>query len=84
MLTLRLKSGEYVAIGSEIAVQVFRQKGNSFELAVKAPREVPVCRGQLYERKNPRPEGLRACITSRRRKTDWHLGAKAFAVFQRA
>ncbi len=59
MLTLRLKSGEYVAIGSEIAVQVFRHKGNSFELAVKAPREVPVCRGQLYERKNPRPEGLR-------------------------
>ena len=26
----------------------------------------------------------RACITSRRRKTDWHLGAKAFAVYQRA
>ncbi len=46
MLTLRLRSGEYIAIGDQIAVQVFRQNGSNFEVAVKAPREVPVCRGE--------------------------------------
>lgn len=59
MLTLRLKSGEYVAIGDSIAVQVFRGKGNSLEVAVKAPREVPVCRGEVYEQRHSRPQGLR-------------------------
>ena len=59
MLTLRLKSGEYVAIGDTIAVQVFRQKGNCFEVAVKAPREVPICRGEVYEQQNGKPDGLR-------------------------
>ena len=60
MLTLRLRSGEYIAIGDQIAVQVFRQNGSNFEVAVKAPREVPVCRGEVYEQQNQRPEGLRA------------------------
>jgi len=59
MLSLRLKSGEYLTIGDNIAVQVFRQKGDSVEVAVKAPREIPVLRGELLERTNERPEGLR-------------------------
>ena len=58
MLSLQLKSGEYITIGEEIAVQVFEQPGSSFRVAVKAPREIPVLRGEVHERTNLRPEGL--------------------------
>lgn len=59
MLTLRLKSGEYLTIGDDIAIQVFRQAGDSVEVAVKAPREIPVLRGGVLERSGKRPVGLR-------------------------
>lgn len=59
MLLLRLKSGEYISIGQNIAVQIFKQAGDSFQVAVKAPREVPVLRGEVLERNDARPEGLR-------------------------
>ena len=59
MMSLRLKSGEYLTIGDNIIVQVFRQKGNSIEVAVQAPKQVPICRGGLYEQENQRPEGLK-------------------------
>ena len=59
MLSLQLKSGEYLTIGDDIAVQVF-QTGPSFRVAVKAPREVPIVRGEVLERGGEsRPDGLR-------------------------
>lgn len=59
MLTLRLKPGEYLVIGEDIAVQVFEKKRNYLEVAVEAPREVPVLRGEIYEQQNARPSFLR-------------------------
>ena len=59
MLTLRLKPGEYLVIGDDIAVQVFEKKRNYLEVAVEAPREVPVLRGEVYELTNDRPAFLR-------------------------
>lgn len=59
MLTLRLKPGEYLVIGEDIAVQVFEKKRNYLEVAVEAPREVPVLRGEVYEQQNARPSFLR-------------------------
>lgn len=59
MLSLRLKIGEYLMIGDGIAVQVCRQSGDSVELAVRAPREIPVLRGDVYERSKARPAGLK-------------------------
>ena len=59
MLTLRLKPGEYLVIGEDIAVQVFEKKRNYLEVAVEAPREVPVLRGEVYEQQNARPGFLR-------------------------
>lgn len=58
MLSLQLKSGEYLTIGEDIAVQIF-QAGSSFRVAVKAPREVPIVRGEVLERQGEdRPDGL--------------------------
>ena len=59
MLSLQLKSGEYLTIGEDIAVQIF-QTGSSFRVAVKAPREIPIVRGEVLERQGEdRPGGLR-------------------------
>ena len=57
MLSLQMKSGEYLTIGEDIAVQVF-QSGSSFRVSVKAPREIPILRGEVLERTENRPEGL--------------------------
>ena len=59
MLSLQLKSGEYLTIGEDIAVQIF-QTGSSFRVAVKAPREIPIVRGEVLERQGedrPLPAG---------------------------
>jgi len=58
MLSLQLKSGEYLTIGSDIAVQIFEQSGSSFRVSVQAPREIPILRGEVLERTEKRPDGL--------------------------
>ena len=50
MLSLQLKSGDYFTIGEDIAVQVFQQHGSTFQVKVKAPREIPIARGEVLER----------------------------------
>ena len=62
MLSLQLKSGDYFTIGEDIAVQVFQQHGSTFQVKVKAPREIPIARGEVLER----PEGLRDRRTQQR------------------
>ncbi len=81
MLSLRLKSGEYLTIGEEIAVQIFRQTGDSFEVAVKAPREIPVLRGEVFERNSQRPEGLRD--SRKRSPSQLQSSAKRLTVLAR-
>ena len=57
MLSLQLKSGEYLTIGDDIVVQVFEQ-GGTIRVAVKAPRELPILRVEVHERDVERPDGL--------------------------
>ncbi len=60
MLFLQLKSGEYLTIGEDIAVQVFRESGNRIRVGVDAPRDFAVLRGEVRERNGEdRPEGLK-------------------------
>ncbi len=59
MLTLRLKPGEYLVIGEDITIQVFEKKRNYLEVAVEAPKDISVLRGEVYEQNNPRPAFLR-------------------------
>ena len=59
MLSLRLKPGEYFTIGKDITVQVFQDRGNSIEVAIDAPRDLPILRGKLCEQTGSRPDGLR-------------------------
>lgn len=59
MLFLQLKEGEYLTIGEEIAIQVFQDTGSKIRVAVSAPREMTVLRGEVREKLGgKRPEGL--------------------------
>lgn len=48
MLSLQLNSGEYLTIGEDIVVQVFG--GTAAKVAVQAPRDVTILRGEVWER----------------------------------
>ncbi len=47
MLVLSRKSGESLRIGTDIELTVVEIRGDSVRLAIKAPREIPVWRGEL-------------------------------------
>ncbi len=49
MLVLSRKAGEQIQIGDEITIEVRRVAGNRVALAVQAPRDVRILRGELAE-----------------------------------
>lgn len=49
MLVLSRKAGEQIHIGDEITIEVRRLAGNRVALAVQAPRDVRILRGELKE-----------------------------------
>ena len=57
MLSLSIKSGEYITIGNDIVVQIFRE-GSGTRVEVKAPRELTILRGEVHERTNDKPDML--------------------------
>lgn len=60
VLSLRLKSGEYLTIGENIILQIFKQPGSAVCVEIQAPREIPILRGEVHERSGERPDGLLA------------------------
>ncbi|MDE7243620.1 MAG: carbon storage regulator [Oscillospiraceae bacterium] len=50
MLFLQLKSGEYLTLGDDIVIQVFKESGERVRLAVKAPKDLTILRGEVLER----------------------------------
>ncbi len=60
MLSLQLRSGDYLTIGDDIVIQIFRESSAQFRVSVQAPREAAILRGQVRERTGAqRPQGLR-------------------------
>ena len=57
MLILSRKVGEAIKIGEQIEVIVTRINGNQVTLGIKAPRDVPVDRQEIAERKLAYPLG---------------------------
>ena len=65
MLSLQLKTGEYLTIGKDVVVQLSDVSSNRCKLMIEAPREVPIVRGELLERTgSERPE----CVKEERRR----------------
>jgi len=52
MLVLGRKPGEYVMIGDNIKVKVIKSENGDLRLAIDAPREVTITRGEVYEEQN--------------------------------
>ncbi len=58
MLSLQLKSGDYVTIGEDIVIQVFTT--STIRMSVQAPKEMTILRGEVWERNGEeRPVCLR-------------------------
>ena len=55
MLKLSLAPGEYLTIGENVVVQVYRAENGRTYLAIDAPREVPIVRGAVREREGAQP-----------------------------
>ncbi len=50
MLVLTRRIGESIIIGQNIKVMVTDIQGNQVRLGIEAPTEIPVHRGEIYER----------------------------------
>ena len=49
MLVLGRKPGEYIMIGDNIKVKVVKSENGDLRLAIDAPREVTITRGEVWE-----------------------------------
>jgi carbon storage regulator len=49
MLVLKRKIGESVMIGEEIEIVVLERDGDSVRLGIRAPKNIPVYRKEIFE-----------------------------------
>ncbi len=66
MLILTRRAGETLMIGDGIEITVLGTKGNQVRLGVKAPRDVPVHRAEIYERIRQEQAGAQAEVAAER------------------
>ena len=50
MLSLQLKTGDYMTIGGNVVVQLDRISGDRCKLMIQAPRDMTILRGEVLER----------------------------------
>ena len=58
MLALTVREGEYVTIGNDIVVQVLKT-GDTFRIAIEAPRSMKIERSKVREMNGNVPECIR-------------------------
>lgn len=49
MLALTRKIGERIVIGDNIVITIVEVKGDNIRVAIDAPREIKIYRGELYD-----------------------------------
>lgn len=52
MLVLGRKPGEYIVIDDKIKVKVVKSDDGHLRLAIDAPREISIVRGEVYEQQS--------------------------------
>ena len=52
MLVLGVAAGQYVMIGDDIKICIYKtsEESSSFQVGIKAPKKIPIYRQKLYER----------------------------------
>ncbi len=58
MLSLGRNPGEYLVINGNIVIQVVSVDGD-LRLAIDATKEMPIVRGEVYEKRHPMPQCLK-------------------------
>lgn len=58
MLVLGRNPGEYVVIGEDVVVRVMKVNG-LLKLAIDAPKDTKIVRGEIYEQSHPRPDSVK-------------------------
>ena len=53
MLVLSRKAGESIRISEDITVKVIERRGRRVRLAIDAPKDVDILRGELIELRKP-------------------------------
>ena len=53
MLVLQRKQGQTIVIGNDVVLHISRLRGNSVTVAIEAPRELTIRRGELDDRMDP-------------------------------
>ena len=69
MLKLSLAPWEYLTIGENVVVQVYRAENGRTYLAIDAPREVPIVRGAVREREGAQPPAKLAQVPQKGHKS---------------
>ena len=59
MLILQRRKGQSLSINNNITLTVVDTGADWVKLAIDAPKEVPIVRGEVYELEHPRPVRLR-------------------------
>ena len=58
MLSLGRNPGEYLVINGDIVIQVVSVDGD-LRLAIDAPKDISIVRGEIYEKRHPMPQCLK-------------------------
>jgi carbon storage regulator CsrA len=75
MLVLSRKVGERICIGDDVTIVVQRVAGGRVALAIEAPRDVKILRGELSPFENPKPSRTRKPLTAAASPAGAFLGA---------
>lgn len=67
MLSLGRNPGQYIVIGGNIVIQVVSIDGD-LRLAIDAPREVTIERGEIFEKNHPVPASIQCLQKKGKRK----------------
>ena len=75
MLSLQLKTGDYMTIGKDVVVQLDHISGDRCKLMVQAPRDMTILRGEVLERTGgERPECVVGGPRRHRQEVVWNRG----------
>ena len=69
MLKLSLLPDEYLVINDSIVVQLSRVAGGRADLAIDAPKSVPIVRGAVREREGAQPSAKLAQVPQKGHKS---------------
>ncbi|GFZ30979.1 hypothetical protein CSC2_15050 [Clostridium zeae] len=58
MLVLGRKPGEYVVIGDNITVKVVKSENGDLRLAIDAPRDIKITRGEVWEQEHKNGQAI--------------------------